>query len=169
MILGRDEPKQKGEEKLSTEAQNIHHTHIPGGRRSCPRQAKGWELPILIHELVLVSHQKHRQNQFHCQLGQSHRRAKVLTSSPIKEQIRYVRNWIGSQPPSWAILGRVRMVFGVQLHVTQSVREEICAFGYLFANFDVLPHVPSQHDFGQRDPLGLPDASTEYGERGGSL
>ena len=164
MILGRDEPEWEGEQKREHQGtKHSSHTHTRWTPLLSDRQRVG-ELPILIHELVLVSHQKHRQNQFHCQLGQSHRRAKVLTSSPIKEQIRYVRNWIGSQPPSWVILGRVRIVFGVQLHVTQTVREEISAFGYVFANFDVLPHVPSQHDFGQRDPLGLPDASTEYGE-----
>ena len=117
-----------------------------------------WELPVLIHEVELVSRQKHGHNQLHLQLGHPHSRARVPAGSPTEERVGSIRRWIGSQPPARVVLEWVGIIFGVQVDGTQGAREEISPSDQLPADFYILTNVPSEADARKCYSLRLPDA-----------
>jgi len=101
------------------------------------------EIPILIHEIELVPHQQDDHNQLHLQLGHFDARTWMPAGSPTKERIGGVRERVWSQPSTGIVLIRIRVVFGVQVDVSQGIREEISPFYHLFANFH-LTNVPPE-------------------------
>jgi hypothetical protein len=54
------------------------------------------ELPILVHEVELVSRQEHGQDQLHFQLGHLHPCTRVSAGSPTQERMDSARNRIRS-------------------------------------------------------------------------
>ena len=116
------------------------------------RQSIG-ELPILIHKVELVSHQKHGQDQLHFQLGHRHPRARVPTGSPTYERMDNVRGRVRSQPPTGVVLVRFGVVFGVQVDIGHGICEEISPFDDLFADCYVLANIPSEGNNTRGDSL----------------
>ena len=55
----------------------------------------------------------------------------------------------------------VRVVFGVQVDVSQGIREEVSPFDHLFADSHILMNVPPDGDERKSNSLGLPDAGFE--------
>ena len=111
------------------------------------------ELPILIHEIILIPRQKRGQNQLHLQLSHFHPRTRMHTGPPTKERIGSVRRRVRSQPPTEIVLVRCGIVLGVQVDVTQGIDEEISPFDHLLANFYPLTKVPSEGDTGNGNSL----------------
>jgi len=116
------------------------------------------KLSVVIHEVKLVPRQNHGQNQLHLQLARLHPGTRVPTGPPPKVRIRNVRNRVRSQPPSWIVFVRFGVVFGVQVCVSDAIREEISPFDHLFADFEFLTNVPSESDAGEGDSLRFPRA-----------
>ena len=111
----------------------------------------GWrigELPVLIHEVKLISRQKRGQNQLQLQLRHLHPRTGVPTGSPAEERIGDVRNRVRSQPPTGIVLVRFRVVFGVQVDFAQGISDEITPFDHSLADLESLMKVPSDGDTG---------------------
>ena len=111
------------------------------------------EPPEFVHKVKLVPHQKHGHNQLHLQLGHLHPCTRVPASAPTEEGVGGVRERVGSQPPTRVVLVRIGVVFGVQMDVTQRIREEISPFYHLFADFHLSAEVPSEEEESNRDSL----------------
>ena len=115
-------------------------------------------LPILVHKVELVPHQKQSHDQLHLQLGDLHTRARVPTGPPTKEWIGGVRNWVRSQPPTGVPLVRLGVVFRVHVNSSQGIHKEIPPSDYPPGDLHVLTDVPSQGDRSVDNSLRLPEA-----------
>ena len=146
---------------MSTKAQNIHPTHIPGGRRYCPTGKGLGNFPFL-------------STSSYSYLTKSIARTNFITSFanliPVESVDRFPNqgtDTLRSELDRVATTGLGHTWTGQDSIRGSITRHPDCTRENLrvrspVANFDVFACVPSQHDFAQRDPLGLLDVSTEY-------
>ena len=106
------------------------------------RQRVG-ELAVLVHKPELVPHQIEDKDQPHLQLGDLHPSARVSASSPADKWVDGVRNWVRSQPPTQIIFIQLRVVFGVQVNISNGIQEETISSDHPFTGLPLLIMVPS--------------------------
>ena len=119
------------------------------------------ESSILVHKLVLVSRQKHGQNQLHLQFGRLHPCTRVPTSSPCEERIGSSWDRVRSQPSTGVVLVWLRVVLRVQMNVSHGIHEEITTSDHPVTNFYLSTKIPSKGGIGNANSLRLLNAGVE--------